>query len=123
MSEGTHELAFLNKATSHLLHVFARYLSRILAIVVDILGGAQGPENGHLLYAAVRATLDNPARRSSRREGGPMEVGMVTKEPSGHLQGVCKQKQENRAELRVFGIIRKIRGWNASDRPFAMQAS
>ena len=102
MSEGTHELAFLNKATSHLLHVFARHLSRSLAKVVDLLGGAQGPENGHFLYTAVRATPDSPARRTSRGEEEPMEVGMVTKEPSGHLIGVCKQKQGKGAELRIF---------------------
>ena len=61
---------------------------------MDLLGGAHGSGNGHLLHAAVRARPDSPARGSGGGEEERTEVGMVAEERLGQGLGVAVLRGE-----------------------------
>ena len=67
VAESTHKLTLSHEYRRSFLDAFARHLFRVLEKVLDLLGGAHGSGNGYLLYAAVRARPDSPARGSSHR--------------------------------------------------------
>ena len=70
VAKGAHQLTLSHELVRRFLDAFARHLPRVLEKVVDLLGGAHGSGNGHLLHAAVRARPDSPARWRERRRGG-----------------------------------------------------
>ena len=80
VAKGAHQLTLSHELVRRFLDAFARHLPRVLEKVVDLLGGAHGSRNGHLLHAAVRARPDSPARGASGGEEERTEVGMVAEE-------------------------------------------
>ncbi|CAI8020823.1 hypothetical protein GBAR_LOCUS12416, partial [Geodia barretti] len=87
VAEGAHQLTLSRELLPRFLDAFARHLPRVLEKVVDLLGGAHGSWNCHLLHAAVRASPDGPARGSSGGEEERTKVGMVAEERRGQGLG------------------------------------
>ena len=87
VAKGAHQLTLSHELVRRFLDAFARHLPRVLEKVVDLLGGAHGSGNGHLLHAAVRARPDSPARGASGGEEERMEVGVVAEERLGQGLG------------------------------------
>ena len=83
VAEGAHQLTLSHEPARRFLDAFARYLSRVLEKVVDLLGGAHGSGNDHLLHAAVRARPDSPARGFSRGEKERTKVRVIAEERLG----------------------------------------
>ena len=97
VAEGAHQLTLSHELARRFLDAFARHLSRVLEKVVDLLGGAHGSRNGHLLHAAVRTRPDSRARRSSGGEKERTKFRMIADEKLGqrlsrHCCVVCVEK-------------------------------
>ena len=96
VAEGAHQLTLSHELRRRFLDAFARHLSRVLEKVVDLLGGAHGSGNGHLLHAAVRSSPDSPARGSSGGEKERTKVGVIAEERLGcHFTGFALCVREN----------------------------
>ena len=70
---------------------------------MDLLGGAHGSGNGHLLHAAVRTSPDSSARGSSGGEKERTKVGVIAEERlSCHFSGFA------------LGVVyRQLGGWGS----------
>ena len=100
VAEGAHQPALSHELCRRFLDAFTRHFSRILEKVMNLLGGAHGSQNIHLLHATVRSRPDSRARGLSGGEKERTKVGVIGEERQSYPLG---------CHLRMFlgvGLIR-----------------